>query len=123
MVLGFQPRFKEPILADIKIHSLRADMHGRWKAGRSIQFATGVRTSRYECFKEGICVSTQEVKIHISGKKSKRYVEVYVDGRPFDSEELETLARKDGFKSTKDFLDFFDKTFEGVIIHWTNFKY
>jgi len=70
MVLGFEQQFVEPILSGTKIHTIREDKHNRWKPGRSIQMATGVRTKNYNQFNEDECVSVQEIKI------------LYFDGDP-----------------------------------------
>ena len=51
-----------------KLHTIRLDPHNRWKAGRSIQMAYGVRTKNYNNFNKGIpeletCVSVQNIEI------------------------------------------------------------
>ena len=38
-------------------------------------------------------------------------------------EEIELLAKHDGFNSMEDFFKWFDKDFKGKIIHWTDFRY
>ncbi len=47
MVLGFKERFVGRILSGVKIHTIREDGHNRWRVGRRIEFATGVRTKNY----------------------------------------------------------------------------
>ena len=36
---------------------------------------------------------------------------------------IKILAKNDGFDSVDDFFKWFDKDFNGKIIHWTNKKY
>lgn len=132
MVLGFKERFKQPILEGKKIHSIREDAHDRWKAGNLIHAATGVRTSKYDCFLTGVCVSVQYVFMtYYFGR-----LEVSIGSDPYCDQYLhhpaiEQLAKNDGFESYQDFADWFiplieasaDNRFSGKIIHWTDFKY
>ena len=117
MVLGFNKRFPELILNGIKIHTIREDKNNRWKQGNKIHFATGVRTKNYNQFKEGECISTQHILIY---RKSEI---VYIDNRALRRSELKELAISDGFNNVEEFWKWFNKNFEGKIIHWTNKKY
>ncbi len=124
MVLGFKLQFRLPILTGQKIHTIRADKNDRWKTGRLIHAATGVRTKNYKEFCLMKCISTQEIKIeydYIMALGAR--VAIWIDGRPLPPGQIDQLARNDGFQSTIDFFDWFDKDFEGKIIHWTEFKY
>jgi hypothetical protein len=122
MVIGFKERFKEPILNKSKIHIIRLDPDGRWKAGRIMHMATGVRTKQYNQFAEYVCVSTQQFEvIRIGDYVDESYV--LVDGRMLDDDEIEKLAYNDGFKSLIEFYWWFADGFKGKIIHWTDLKY
>lgn len=130
MVLGFKERFKEPIMKGVKVHTIREDKHNRWKPGMVIQFAIGVRTKKYACFKVGKCVSTQT--IHIVYNDHGDCPPIIVIGKvntfvntlkTLSAEEVETLAHNDGFDSAAAFFTFFDKDFSGKIIHWTGLRY
>jgi len=131
MVLGFNKRFEEPILAEIKLHTIREDKHGRWHAGRAIHMATGVRTKHYNCFKQKECISTQAIKFkwHEPTKKAPdRWCNILVSVnhcgyKLLSYREIERLAINDGFKTVADLLIWFNKDFKGKIIHWTNLKY
>ena len=130
MVIGFKEQFKETILKGSKIHTIREDKSNRWRAGRVMHMATGVRTKKYDCFKEAKCIKVQNIKIkhvtlynpndvvvYIDGVCAGRYTNGYADGY------LRVLARNDGFNSVGEFLNFFKNDFTGKIIHWTDFKY
>ena len=128
MILGFKEQFKEPILKGTKIHTIREDKHNRWRQWRLIQFATGVRTKKYNCFEELPCTGTQRIEI----KHQHTDVFVYVDGMYlYDSiaphnlsiNKMLSLAKNDGFKTIDDFFMWFNKDFEGKIIHWTDLRY
>ena len=129
MILGFrkefsegQPtNFKEKILAHTKIHTIRLDKHHRWKAGRSIQFATGVRTKNYNQFLDGECKSVQSIKIgHIYNNQA---VIIIVDRKVLTTDTVIELVKNDGFDNLDDFCKWFNKDFSGVIVHWTDLKY
>ena len=109
--------FEQKIKNGVKIHTIREDSKNRWKNGKKIHFSTGARSSNYKCFKEGICVSTQNIEIN--------YPEIWIDGRNLNEYEILELAINDGFDDTIDFWNWFEyfKDFRGKIIHWTNLKY
>ena len=127
MILSFRKHFRPLIESGSKIHTIRADPHARWAAGRKIHMATGVRTRKYHCFKEAVCVSVQVIKIHYHedflGSKERSFVNVIVDGEVLDGHAIDRLAINDGFKDTQAFYKWFDSEFEGRIIHWTDFRY
>lgn len=85
MVLGFKPQFVQKILNKSKIHTIREDSNDRWKAGRKIQMATGVRTKNYNKFAETDCISTQKIEIKwkepAEDSFEGRSVRVFIDGR------------------------------------------
>lgn len=131
MVLGFlkgffvdgnkkPTNFEQKILKGIKLHTIRLDDKNRWYSGRKIHFATGVRSSKYNCFKEGFCTGTQLIEINRYG-----YHTVFIDSRQLDEYEIENLAINDGFDSVYDFWAWFDqyKHIIGKIIHWSNLTY
>ena len=148
---GEPTRFREKIIKGIypysiynnidlhpKIHTIREDPHNRWKPGNIIHHAYGVRTKNYDCFDEGECKSVQEIEIKeyfidendfvshsytLINKGVPRIFRVFIDSKMLSEDEIDILARNDGFDSTKDFFRWFNKPFKGKIIHWTNLKY
>ena len=121
MILGFKERFKQPILDGTKIHTIREDKANRWKAGRVIQFATGVRTKSYTKFNEGVCEGTQEIEIR--WEENVVFPEVYVNGEELNYHDMILLAENDGFNTLTEFCKWFLSDFKGRIIHWTDFIY
>lgn len=125
--------FKQKILSGSKIHSIREDPHGRWKPGRKIHMATGVRTKNYFCFMEDICRSTQRIMIRYTNYRvprvyvfigGKLVIRLSTVGKALNFEDfVNSLPRNDGFDSLGDFFEWFHSNFQGVIIHWTDFKY
>ncbi|HBG71449.1 MAG: hypothetical protein A2W93_14450 [Bacteroidetes bacterium GWF2_43_63] len=136
-ILGEKTHFQEKILAGVdpelrkiyvpKIHTIRSGK--RWKAGMSIQMATGVRTANYNQFNKdipelGVCKSVQDIVVE--------YIDalpyIFVDGKPFNPVKRIDLFINDGFIGFKlnpvaSFFRWFHSDFEGQIIHWTDFKY
>lgn len=126
--------FENKIKNGVKIHSIREDPHFRWKAGRKIHMATGVRTENYNCFDDSKkCESIQSIKInYYKDEEILRRIEIIIDGdlfysqsghSSFGAENLDLLAKNDGFDSSSGFLRFFDSCSEGRIIHFTPFRY
>jgi len=122
MVIGFNPRFKEPILKKTKKHTLREDPHSRWKQGIKMHMATGVRTKNYNQFNEDVCKSTQKIEIIRTSDYLNETI-VKVDGRKLTEPEIQQLAWNDGFDNLVSFWLWFYKGFIGKIIHWTDLKY
>lgn len=108
-----------------KLHTIRADVKGRWQPGKLIHFVINNRQPNYYQFAPVLpCVSVQAIDIRYmpEGVNLKSF-KVYVDGKRLLLPELEVLASNDGFDSVRDFMDYFNTDFTGKIIHWTNFKY
>lgn len=142
MILGFMQywdkakteptRFKEKILAGEKKHTIRLDPHDRWYAGRSIQFAYGVRTPQYECFLAKKCKSIQTIEIIHNENGAHKLLDkgiwVKVDDIVMSDFWVRELAFNDGFGGHgKDpvylFFKWFNTDYKGKIIHWTNLIY
>lgn len=140
---GKPTNFEAKVKSGKKKHTIRDDVHNRWRPNMKIHHAQGVRTKSYRCFGEGKCVSTQVIEIeemimmasencYIYREQvfiNERMVEfiklfrVKVDGRLLTNAEMVLLARNDGFETAHDFFRWFNKPFKGKIIHWTSFKY
>jgi hypothetical protein len=125
---GLPTCFKGKIIDGIKKHTIRADIHDRWKPGMLIQHAYGVRTKMYEQFKEGQCISIQTIEIlHKSGEVFIKIDDKhYFDTMSFNYNTMNAineLASNDGFDSIEDFLKWFNIDFKGKIIHWTDLRY
>lgn len=122
MVLGFKERFKQPILIGTKIHTIREDKQNRWREGRIIHMATGLRTPKYHCFRKDVCHGTQRIEIFQTSDYLNETI-VKVDDRQLSQYEIQQLSWNDGFANLIDFWLWFSEGFKGKIIHWTNKKY
>jgi len=107
-----------------KIHTIRNDKGQRWKVKIKIHFYINVRAKNMFQFAPIIpCVSTQKIEIKYKDDDGFPWAEpkVFIDDIWFTS--LEALAQNDGFDSLADFFRWFNKDYQGKIIHFTNYKY
>lgn len=106
-----------------KIHTIRHDVHDRWKPGMKIHAVIFNRSKQQFQFAPVlVCKSTQRIEI-IYYDTFPVCVEVKVDGLSLTRSEILTLAINDGFAGIVSFWNFFNKSFSGKIIHWTECKY
>lgn len=129
MILSFQKRFKKPIKAGTKIHSLREDFGGRWRKGRDIQMVTDRRTPKQKQFHKAICTAVQLVEVEWRPELFLNLV-VRIGGRTLSTAETTVFVKNDGFTDIQDFFGFFKGSFHkknGIIkkrlIHWTEYRY
>lgn len=129
MILGFKKKingkptnFPEKILSFSKKHTIREDKPNRWKQGRMIQFVTRGKSFSCEKFAEMPCLGIQkiEIKHNVPRFNGNLGLMVYVDGFALSDSQVYELSKNDGFDDIVDFLAWFNKDFEGKIIHWTN---
>lgn len=110
-----------------KIHTIREDNKNKWKAGNLIHFVINNRTeNRYQFAPVVKCVSTQEIIIHKwYNKKTDKYdiPMVFIDDNELTKLQIKELAINDGFESVAAFFEYFNTSFKGKIIHWTDKKY
>ena len=163
MILSFKPQFVNPIRRGTKIHTIREDGGNRWQSGRKIHMATGVRTKKYNCFRETECTEVQDISFIFSrppqtppDQPIQFTVAIFRSAGEFgttcfgsitanfedcdvykSSFPLQTLAKNDGFRDSTSLLKWFFesshlvchssnsfyRTYNGKIIHWTDFKY
>lgn len=121
-----------------KIHTIRKDEKNRWKQENKIHFVINNRSANRFQFAPILPVkSVQKIMIlySLDQLEDNCLVHVYVDEEfigvcEFENGEvancspnIEYLSKSDGFESVKDFFGWFNKDFDGKIIHWTNFKH
>lgn len=112
------PYLKHHTMREWKEHTGR-----QWKAGDKIHFATGVRTKKYHCFREGICTHVTYVRIGI--EDGRIFVELKDRKKRLDPIEF---ARNDGLDWGQ-FLQWFEdevkKHGEKImqVVHWTDLRY
>lgn len=110
-----------------KIHTIRKDLAGRWRAGRTVQGYYNSRTKNMRKIFDGECKSIQFIEIKYEQGKFNPPC-IYIETKPdfwhkLNQDEIELLAINDGFNSSDQFFKWFSEDFEGKIIHFTDFKY
>ena len=117
MILTFQKRFVQPILNGTKFHTIRADKHNRWNIGMKIQFWCGnprnPSKQPYQ-FAEGIVKEIMPIWIYPE-RDGININYIYILR---DINELNSFARRDGFRDWEDMKTFFPDNFEGKLIIW-----
>lgn len=121
MILSFKPQFVEPILSGKKKHTIREDSNNRWHPGKYIHMATGVRTKSYKQFASAICMQVDLIFIWPSREQVKISTS-YFNVHNLNKNEIEALAINDGFKSSKEFWQWFNKPLIGRLIYFDNVK-
>lgn len=107
-------------LENPKIHTIRKDEKNRWKPGMMIDFFINNRSKKAFRFAPRVpVVLVQSIGIY----HLEQSIEVCVDGTYLFPFEIDELAINDGFESVEEFFTYFNETYHGKIIHWTNFKY
>lgn len=103
-----------------KAHTIRDDPHNRWKPGRRIHFATGVRSGNRDDFAQDVCTEVQQIIIDPATHR------VFVNARELSPAGIDELAINDGFPDTDSFFAWFAKGDSGKtrkLIHWTDKRY
>ena len=121
-----ETHFEDKILNGTKIHTLRNDPNGRWRAGRAIQFTNGERF-KPNTFKIGECISVQDVNLTFEPKHEGGIfgtLSICVDGTFLSKKDMGVFIKNDGFEQPTDFLWwFFPQGFGSVelkLINWTD---
>lgn len=116
-VLNFQERFAPLVKSRRKRQTIRAFGKRRYRPGDRLYLYTGLRTKRCSKLGEAICKSVTPVVISPNG--------VFVDGGLLMGRRFVDFAIADGFESTADFREFFQRhynyhrePFYGRLIQW-----
>lgn len=110
---NFKPRFVDAILSGAKTHTIRATRKHADVPGRTMHLYVGLRQKGARLLMRRRCVRVQDVEITALG--------VTIDGVDLDQDELDALARSDGFPhGWPQMLSFWTGRlpFVGNIYHW-----
>lgn len=122
MILFFEPQFNKSIIEGDKIHTIRKG--NRWNAGMYVRFWNPASTAdKLNFHKDSECISVQEIKIRWHEELGLRILKIWIDGRFITGEEQRELAENDGFETMEQFTKWFNDSFDGQIVHWTNYQY
>ena len=125
MLLGFKKRFAPKIVSGSKIHTVRAKRKVQPKIGEVLHMYTGLRTKDAELItKQHNLIGCQEAQIYVG----LRIIEIIIDGRHLEVNEIADFCINDGFENIQDFKNYWLDgaeylEFVGDVFHWTDFKY
>ena len=132
---GINTLFAVKLFAGRKIHTIRADEKGQWaqkvadiNAGNKIlcvrEWTGRPYNSEQADIKNFVQVGLQHITMTYGA--DDKLPQAWVDGKQVP---IETLAKNDGLR-VEDFVEFFfgtkqynNNVFEGVILHFTDFRY
>jgi len=123
---NFQKRFVPFIESGEKTHTIRATRKNIDKPGNTVHLYTGLRQKGARLLMRAECTKVEE--IHIEGGweaySGDFFGDVKIDGSSLMEDELQQLARRDGFESFADMMEFWRGRlpFDGHIIHWKEKK-
>ena len=123
-----------------KLHTIRQDDDGRWQPGKTIHYATGVRsrTQPLRMFAVGECVSVQDIAFRIGSGPERLLIAVEDPKfrawderwRVLTPEQEVQFALNDGFDTWEEFDAWFRPLvvaeggrLDRKLIHWTDLTY
>lgn len=113
--LFYQARFARLLVEGVKPHTIRSKRRRPFRAGDNLYHYVELGPHSRDHLLDNKCTKVQEIWIHNKGG-------VIVDGKALTPAEVEELAKRDGFKSVEEFLEFFvppeRQVFEGQVIWW-----
>ena len=121
---GFKARFVPYVESGEKTHTIRSRRVHPDKPGDTLHLYAAPRTKQMRLLMRVPCVRVEELEIVRDYVKAVGNMWLFVvDGNRLSHDEIEALARRDGFASFNDMLDFWKaqkRTFpwKGDIIHW-----
>lgn len=112
---NFQPRFVPKILSGEKTHTIRAIRANPDKPQNTLHLYTGLRTKKAKLLMRVPCLKVENILITPGHM-------IRIDGEYLSDDEREALARRDGFESFAEMMEFWEGRlpFLGHIIHWRN---
>lgn len=139
MLLGFKPRFEEPILLGTKVFTLRSRRKNLPKIGERLFMYSGLRTENCKKISDReTLMGMQEAMVYISRNANAEIkISISVDNRMLSESEIDDFVKFDGFRDRKDFANYWidsshkprkapkECTVGGNmdLYHWTDLKY
>jgi len=106
---NFKLEFAESVQIGEKAQTIRRRRKRRTRPGDRLYLYTGMRSKRCRMLRQEVC--TEVISIDIYPRR------VEVGGKPLDLDELDDLARADGFDSIEALWSFFDETYGLPLVH------
>jgi hypothetical protein len=121
---NFKARFAEAVATGQKcqtIRALRRDNRNP-EVGEPLYLYTGIRTKKVRKLRVAKTTNVRPIQIDEQPYEGQLLPLVFLDGHLLAPEELEQMARRDGFGDTADFMAWFRQLhgypFSGILIEW-----
>ena len=115
--INFEPRFAALVESGRKRQTIRPEGKRFYRSGKTLYLYTGQRTRHCRKLGESVCTAVKPITISAEG--------VWVDGERLYGSRLEGFAKADGFASSAEFRDFFQRAYDyhtepfyGWVIEW-----
>jgi hypothetical protein len=118
---SFQKQFVPFIESGEKTHTIRGKRKGRPKPGQPFYGYYGMRTKQCRKILDGVITRVQDITIQRVAVTGSEYALIAIDGEMLTPDEMEALARRDGFADLRAMMEFWPDErlpFYGDIIHW-----
>ena len=128
---SFKKQFRPPVEDGTKRHSIRAKRSRPWLVGDKLALYTGMRTNSCRLIFRTVVTKVQDITIRQSKTRhfpeipdlgAWPYLEIHIDGIALSDDEMEALAKADGFGSLFSMAMFWEQNnafpFSGDMIHW-----
>ncbi len=99
---GFQRGFAPKIRSGQKISTIRGCRLRRTRPGELLSLYVGMRTKNCELLGRSECVSVIPIELDLVNRR------IFLAGKRIPAEEVEMLAREDGFDSAAQMFDWFE---------------
>ena len=127
---SFQKQFVPFVESGAKTHTIRGKRKNRPKPGQPFYGYYAMRTKQCRKLIQSVITRVQDITIEVASLYCDyiagehvilTHPRIVIDGESLAEDEMELLARKDGFSDLRDMMMFWPKDvlpFSGDIIHW-----
>lgn len=127
---SFQKRFVPDVESGRKTHTIRGKRKNRPKAGQKFYGYFGMRTKQCRKLIQSVITRVQDITIEELERRAEYrdgeyvffdYPKITVDGEVLADDEMEALARRDGFADLFAMMQFWPvqvRPFYGDLVHW-----
>ncbi len=119
---NFKKQFEAPILAGTKRHTIREERKRPDKPGATMHLYVGLRHAGARLLFRAPCIKVETISIAGGWEPHSGdfFGEIRINGAQLAGDELEQLAKCDGFGSHAEMMEFWRGRlpFEGKIFHW-----
>lgn len=115
MNINYKKEMERALASGVKLHTIRQKPIAVGTMMNHIVYPYHKKERR--CVLSNFCTATQIISIDPDART------IFIDGKEQSKSDMERLAKNDGFETTDDFWTFFNRPYQGMIIHWTDTKY